>query len=180
RATAPACARRASSEREGARVKATARGGGEVRLLEEIAANAVAPSVVQLLDGWLLRATPDAPFRRSNAVLPIRFDRGALDRALDERLALVEDFYRRHGLPVRYQISPAVEPQDLDAVLAARGYVVEAPVVVQVARAEDVAARTRRDVPGSVRTTPPDDASWLDAHAEEQDDPRQRARLLAY
>ncbi|MEW6268902.1 MAG: hypothetical protein AB1689_06345 [Thermodesulfobacteriota bacterium] len=120
-----------------------ARGGGEVGLLEEIAANAVAASGVQLVDGWLLRAWPEAPFRRSNAVLPIRCDPGSLD----ERLVLVEEFYRRHGLPVRYQISPAVEPADLDAVLAARGYFVEAPVLVQVARAADVAARTRRDAP---------------------------------
>ena len=83
-----------------------ARGGGEVGLLEELAANAVAASGVQLVDGWLLRVWPEAPFRRSNAVLPIRCDPGSLD----ERLVLVEEFYRRHGLPVRYQISPAVEP----------------------------------------------------------------------
>lgn len=64
-------------------------------LVEELAANAVLPTTVQLVDGWLLRAWPGAPFRRSSSVLPIRGDA----RGLDARIAIAEEFYRRRELP---------------------------------------------------------------------------------
>ena len=108
--------------------------------LEEIAANAVAPEVVQIVDGWVLRAAPAAPFRRSNSVLPIRGD----GRGLDDRIALVEEFYRRRGLPVRYQLSPVVAPPELERSLVARGYAVEATSLVQTADASRVVAATAR------------------------------------
>ncbi len=41
-----------------------------VRLLDELAGRATAPALVRTLDGWQLRSTPDAPFRRANSVLP--------------------------------------------------------------------------------------------------------------
>ena len=41
-----------------------------VRLLDELAANATAATIVQLVDGWQLRAAPERPFRRCNSVLP--------------------------------------------------------------------------------------------------------------
>ena len=55
-------------------------------LVEELAANAVAPTTVQLLDGWVLRAWSAAPFRRCNSVLAIRGDA----RGLDARIAVAE------------------------------------------------------------------------------------------
>jgi len=97
---------------------------------------------VQVLGGWILRAWPDAPFRRTNSVLAL-FGADALDaRGLDERTSVVEEFYRRRGLPVRFQLGAATSPSDLDARLAARGYAVEAPTLLQTADAAHVARAT--------------------------------------
>jgi hypothetical protein len=75
----------------------------DVAVLDELAVNATAATTTQLVDGWLLRAAPDFPFRRCNSVFP-NHGRGAVD---DARLARVEDFYRARSAPARYQVSPA-------------------------------------------------------------------------
>lgn len=146
-------------------------------LLEEIAANAVAPTTVQLVDGWLLRAWPEAPFRRPNSVLAVRGDA----HGLTARLAVVEDFYRRRGLPVRYQVGAVVEPRGLEELLAARGYVIEAATVVQTATVADVLAA--RAPAAGVRVDAVEAAGerWLVQHgAAHGDDPAQRLRVATY
>ncbi len=145
-------------------------------LLEEVAANAVAPTIVQLVDGWLLRAWPDAPFRRPNSVLAVRGDA----HGLAARLAIVEDFYRRRGLPVRYQVGAVVEPPGLEELLAARGYVIEAATVVQTATVADVlASSTVADV--RVDAVDTADERWLARHgAAHGDDPAPRQRVATY
>jgi len=146
-------------------------------LLEEVAANAVAPTVVQLVDGWLLRAWPEAPFRRPNSVLAVRG--GA--HGLTARLAIVEDFYRRRGLPVRYQIGAVVEPPGLEEQLAARGYVIEAATVVQTATVADVLASPAPAAAVQVDAVDATDERWLAAHgAAHGDDPAQRRRVATY
>jgi len=142
--------------------------------LEEIAANAVAPEVVQLVDGWVLRAAPAAPFRRSNSVLPIRGDA----HGLDERIALVEEFYRRRGLPVRYQLSPVVKPPELERALVARGYEVEATTLVQTADTGRVVAATAHAAALEVSVQDAVNEAWLAAHADAHGaDAADRSRL---
>jgi GNAT superfamily N-acetyltransferase len=85
---------------------------------------------VQVVDGWRLRAAPGVDARRSNSVLPIG---GSESVPLEEKLGIVEDFYGRRGKPVRYQVSPAVDPPGLDEVLAERGFEVEASADIMVA-----------------------------------------------
>jgi len=127
--------------------------------LDEVAANAWPALIVQHLDGWRLRATPGVRARRSSSVLPLDFG-GAL--SLEERFALVDDFYRRWNEPVRYQISPAAQPSDLDERLADRGYEIEAPVDIQTAALPDVLARTEAsEGTTSVRITDRVDEPWL-------------------
>src|SRR5262249_45430791 len=46
--------------------------------------------------------------------------------------------YRERGLPPRFQMSPAAEPDDLDAALAERGYRRKAPTLVQTAPLEGI------------------------------------------
>jgi ribosomal protein S18 acetylase RimI-like enzyme len=110
-----------------------------VRLLDQLASHAVAPAVMRPVDGWLVRGTPDAPFRRANSVLPSGPLTGTTFKAA---MREVEAFYADRALPTRFQISAAAQPPDLDALLAARGYAVEAPVVVMGAGATIVLGRT--------------------------------------
>ena len=110
-----------------------------VRLLDQLAAHAIVPAVSRPVDGWLLRATPDAPFRRANSVLP----NGPLTHtSFDDAMREVEEFYDSRELPVRFQISEAAQPPDLDRRLERRGYEIEAPVVVMSAGATIVLGRT--------------------------------------
>lgn len=152
-----------------------------ILLLEEVAANAVAATTVQLVDGWLLRAWPEAPFRRPNSVLPVRGDA----HGVAARIAVVEEFYRRRELPVRYQIGPVVEPPALDEQLAARGYAIEASTTVQVASVAAVVDATARGRASDVRVLLADGeavgAPWLAQHRSAHgDDPAPARRIEAY
>ncbi|MGV3722741.1 MAG: GNAT family N-acetyltransferase [Actinomycetota bacterium] len=108
----------------------------QIHLLEQLAANAWPPVVTQIVDGWLLRYASGVS-RRANSVLTLRETGGA---TLDERIAEVEAFYARRGLPARFHISPAVSPAGLDQLLAERGYRVDAPTAVQTASLTGVLA----------------------------------------
>jgi ribosomal protein S18 acetylase RimI-like enzyme len=150
-----------------------------VLLLEEIAANAVAATTMQMVGGWILRAWPDAPFRRPNSVLPIRGDA----HGVDGRIAVVEDFYRRRALPVRWQIGPVVEPPTLEQHLAARGYVVEAPVLVQTAMVADVRGAVPVHPPAGLQLEVAEgiDDAWVSAYARAHgDEPAHARRVAAY
>lgn len=151
-----------------------------VLLLEERAANAVAAPTVQVVDGWLVRAWPEAPFRRTSSVLPIRCGGADDERALERRFALVEEFYRRRGLPVRYQLGPITAPADLDARLAARGYAVEAPTLVQTADAARVVAATARENEHEVTVADAIDDAWNEAYGAVQGGGETSRRVEAY
>lgn len=92
-------------------------GGALARRFERLAADALPVRTVERDDGWRLRAD-SGPSRRGNSVLAERAGRDPLTA----KLARVERFYRRRGLPPRFQLSPASEPAGLDAALDARGY----------------------------------------------------------
>ena len=79
---------------------------------------------------------------------------------------MVEDFYRRRGLPVRYQIAPVVEPPVLEERLAARGYVIEAPTLVQTAERRRTCSRRRPRPPPGVALEVADaiDDAWVAAY----------------
>jgi ribosomal protein S18 acetylase RimI-like enzyme len=153
-----------------------------IRLLEELGANALGAHTVQLLDGWVLRRTPEAPFRRCNSVLPIH---GTASNVID-RLEVVADFYRERGLPARFQMSEAARPAGLDGLLGECRYDIEEPVVVMVARTEEVAARSG-DPPTPARsddegTTVADgiDDGWIEQYSESHGRDDARRRLAAY
>jgi ribosomal protein S18 acetylase RimI-like enzyme len=127
---------------------------GEIRKLEELAANAWPAAVVQAVDGWRLRFNHGVT-RRANSVWPNAWS-GSL--ALDERLALVEDFYARRGVVARFQLTPVAEPSGVDALLARRGYALEESVHVQIAETRDVLERTRQSCEVAIAAGPSD--SW--------------------
>lgn len=155
-------------------------------LLTELALNATTAGTVQLADGWLLRAAPDLPFRRSSSVAPLRSV--ALDD-LDQRLAGVGAFAARHGIEARIQMAPPPSGEErsldaLDAALEARGWAVEAPVTVMVGDPAVVAERCgdRPHLQAAVRpagtTAPPPWAGW-DAGTGRSPSP-EITRLTAY
>ncbi|MFG1820291.1 GNAT family N-acetyltransferase [Kribbella sp. NPDC049174] len=108
------------------------------------------------LDGWVVRRNRGVT-KRANSVLPASapFD---LERALD----YVENLYQAHGITPCFHVSPAAQPTDLDDRLEARGYVVQAPTLVQCAEVADLLDRLP-DVPVDVNISSVPDDAWMDA-----------------
>jgi N-acetylglutamate synthase len=98
-----------------------------VHELEELAFRAWPAEEVLELGGWRLRFTHQVT-SRGNSVWP-NVVSGEL--ALEARVDAVEAFYRARGAPASFQITDAAVPRGLDAHLAACGYVVQSPVVVE-------------------------------------------------
>lgn len=134
----------------------------EVRLLEELAANAWPAAVRQMVDGWQLRHTGTAS-RRVNSVLPNGFV-GTM--SLAEKVALVEAFYGRYQAPSRFQISTACQPADLDMILAERGYAIASEVQVQTAVTSTVLAHPISHS-HIVQIAPELTLPWFTLHAQE-------------
>ena len=78
------------------------------------------------LDGWILRADPGR-HRRNRSVWARAGDGGD---GLGDRIARVQDWYAAHGLPARFQLTPATRPEGLAEALAERGYREEGPSAV--------------------------------------------------
>lgn len=148
-----------------------------VRLLDELAANATAATTVQLVDGWLVRAAPEYPFRRCNSALPYGGDRDGLEARID----MVEDFYHQRELPARFQMSPAVLPDGLDDTLETRGYEIEEPTLVLVADTSRVIAQTMRAEAHEITFGEGIDEFWVAEYASAfGDDDSGRDRLRGY
>ena len=108
----------------------------EVLAIERVAFDAWPAAVVQELGGWRLRFNHGVTSRGSS-VWP---GPGRSDLPLAVRIEAVGRFYAEHGATAAYQISPAADPPELDAQLAARGYETTVPVSVELASAAGVAA----------------------------------------
>lgn len=126
--------------------------------------------------GWILRHTAKAKVRRGNSVCPNRIENA---NETDDLIAIAEAFYNARDLPSRFQMSPAAEPTDLDDRLEARGYEVEAPVLVQWASCTAVvdAAPSAHDTHTSNTLYP----GWHAVHADsskDDDDLMGRNRII--
>lgn len=131
-----------------------------ILLLEELAANAWPPLITQHLDGWRLRAS-EGVHGRANSVWP-NDDGSTLPLAA--KLAEVEAFYQRRGLPPRYQMAPAMQPADLDQRLAEQGYELYEPVEVQTAVLSTLLAQTTSPYAATITPTPSDEWLAFDNH----------------
>ncbi len=89
-----------------------------IRQIEEAAARAWPAEERVEREGWVRRASAGVT-RRANSVLPVRWNPEA---SLSREVREVEAWYCARGLPVRFQMSPAAEPEALDAFLEARVY----------------------------------------------------------
>ncbi|MFN3743557.1 MAG: GNAT family N-acetyltransferase [Hyphomicrobiaceae bacterium] len=86
------------------------------------------------VDGWLWRYSGGGS-QRANSVSALHYRGRDVEHAIDE----IERLYAERGAPVRFQVGfPISEPLDLDARLAARGYVIHDPVTTLVKPVEAV------------------------------------------
>ncbi|MEJ2759677.1 MAG: hypothetical protein P8046_14450, partial [Anaerolineales bacterium] len=91
----------------------------QIRLVEELAANAWPPEITQTLGGWRMRYSGGSS-RRVNSVWA---SQPPEDIPLETCLDQVEDFYRRRRAPPCYQLCPTSLPEGLREALLRRGYV---------------------------------------------------------
>lgn len=134
-----------------------------IALIEELAFNAVPALVTQELDGWRLRFNMGAT-RRANSVLAVHAG-AQLD--LERRLAMVEAFYARHGLPSRFQLCPASRPAGLAETLLARGYRSVPGAFVQTGPLDGLLAADAAGARVSERFA----EAWLAAYVEGEGEP---------
>ena len=134
----------------------------EIRRLEQAAANALPPALLQLMEGWRLRADGGGT-RRANSVLA---EYSLADTPLGEKIACAEAFYARLGQAARFQLCPASQPATLDDLLAARGYRASSGALVQRAPLTKVLARVvKQAMPDAVVETSLS-PGWLDLYAQ--------------
>jgi GNAT superfamily N-acetyltransferase len=131
--------------------------------IAELAADATWPAELSVpLGPWRLRATHGYS-HRANSVRTAQANPS--ESATADWPALIwraEDFYRRHGLPAIFHISPATIPSDLDPILAARGYSIEKASQVWFADpAEVFRATARPDSIGQIVLRDAPDDAWL-------------------
>ncbi|MDI6407987.1 GNAT family N-acetyltransferase [Streptomyces albus] len=108
----------------------------DVHRIEQHALAAWPSPAGQALDGWLVRHTPGMRRLRSgNTAWP----RPEADKAAEEALPAVEEFYTARGLTPAVQVSPALHHIGLDERLAALGWRQEAAIHVMTAPAATVA-----------------------------------------
>ncbi len=100
----------------------------EILAIERAAFETWPAAEVVALGGWRLRFNQGVT-QRGSSVWP---GPGASELPLGARIDAVERFYTERGAPAMFQLSPAAEPLELDAALAARGYeTTSAPVSVE-------------------------------------------------
>jgi arginase family enzyme/GNAT superfamily N-acetyltransferase len=121
-----------------------------VREIERRAFAAWPAGVVREEAGWLLRHTPGVRRRRSNSAVPT---------SSGSSIEHVEAFYRDRDRPVMVQLGPA--HASLDALLAGRGYRIDAPTAVLTAFTSDIVAAT-----GSASAELSERVDWLTTFAE--------------
>ena len=89
----------------------------EVRALEELTL-ATSPAIHQwLYDGWVVRASGNEVRRANSATV---FYPSSI--ALDEKIGVVEDWYRQHHQAAMFRVNETLTPPELDRLLAKRGY----------------------------------------------------------
>jgi N-acetylglutamate synthase len=103
--------------------------GLDLKRVEEIGLNGLQTQRQLFYDGWLLRVSPGKA-KRARSV-NAHFDSTL---ALAQKIRYCERVYEERGLPILFRITPFVQPRNLDAELAARGYEAFQTTLVQIAR----------------------------------------------
>jgi N-acetylglutamate synthase len=139
-------------------------GTADVIAMERAAARAWPPRCIERAAGWQVRLSGGGT-RRANSVLPLDYDGSSLDAAIDQ----VEAHYRGQKTRCFFQVVSVAQPHDLDAQLAARGYVMEEPCLLLTQRLRP------QPMPDGVAITTTPTADWLAVYTEMLDGPRKAA-----
>ena len=116
----------------------------EIRRLEELTL-ATSPAIHQwLYDGWVLRASGN-DVRRANSASA--FYPSSI--ALEEKIVVVEDWYRQHGQGAMFRLNDILTPPELDGLLAQRGYTREMDTFMMTLQLADL--KVSPDVPAGLR-----------------------------
>lgn len=147
-----------------------------VRALQERAARALPAEYFEYVGDWWLRHTNNSSWWMGT-VLP----HGISER--DEslrRIGVAERFYAGLGKVTRFQVSPGACPDDLDAMLAERGYRRDGSMSLRTASAAEVRARRRPDgliVRLAATATPAWFDVWSAVHSDGRDPRIEQAML---
>ena len=133
----------------------------QIRLIEELAANAWPAEVVQVVSGWRLRYNGGVT-SRANSVWP-NDDTGAA--SLTDKLAEAERFYAVRREPARFQVCPAAQPAGLDDLLAQRGYETHSLTCVQVTDVPAILSRLATRTAATVEVCEVLSDAWFDLYA---------------
>ncbi|MEZ4830561.1 MAG: GNAT family N-acetyltransferase [Caldilineaceae bacterium] len=129
-----------------------------IRSIEEASLNAW-PAHQTMVDwGWLIRFA-EGYTRRSNSVNPIYAAGAESDDDVIARIARCEALYRARNQPTIFKLTPLMQPAHLDELLAARGYVYEAPTTVRRRSLAD--PLPVNDVDGSVQIEEKASERWI-------------------
>jgi GNAT superfamily N-acetyltransferase len=104
-----------------------------IRAVEELAMNAWPSLQTMLYDGWVLRFS-NGYTKRANSVHPLY--PSSLD--VEEKVRACEEIYRSKGLDVVFKMTASAQPDNLDQVLAAKGYKADSHTSVQIAKLDGV------------------------------------------
>ena len=85
--------------------------------IEDASLSVSQPAQQSFFDGWLLRYSPGKA-KRARSINSV----GAGVLPLAAKLSHCIDFYRHHGLPCLFRITPFSHPHNLDAELAAADF----------------------------------------------------------
>jgi len=137
--------------------------------IAELAADATWPAELSVpLEPWRLRATHGYSHRANSVRTAHANPSQSLTANWPALISRAEDFYRRHGLPTIFHISPATIPADLDQILAGRGYFIERASQVWCADpAEVMRATARPDSISQIVLRDAPDAAWLQCALDE-------------
>ena len=130
--------------------------------IEEAGLNAMQSQRQLFYDGWLLRVSPGVAKRGRS----VNAHFGS-SLPLAGKLAYCESVYARHGLPTLFRITPFVQPADLEAALAARGYEAFGETLVQAVALERPPALPEHD--DAVVVEAPDTPAFVDAVGDLRD-----------
>ena len=136
----------------------------DVRVLDELAANATTAGMVEVVGGWRLRAAPELPFSRANSVVPVcRLGIGAGDHGTDrDGRALLSRSRGAGALPAE----SVCRPRRPRCPSGGAGLHDRYPVDIYVATAARVLAQPPRAESPVARVVDAIDTDWIAAFGE--------------
>lgn len=125
-----------------------------LRYIEELSMNAWPALQTVLYDGWVLRFAKGYT-KRANSINPIYPSTANIEKKIER----CEELYQSYGIDAVYKLTSNTFPENLDAVLAQRGYSYKDETVIQIMEALEFDEPQMKDTEVSSVLTD----KWLDA-----------------